>query len=92
MVRLSLNSNLTPTILNRFAASYNRFRNENGALPSFTGKDWAGKLGIQNTSANFFPGFTFTGNEYQGGTIPPFGVDLRDDYKSGSYIYQDDLT
>ena len=70
MVRLSLNSNLTPTILNRFAAGYNRFRNENGALPSFTGKDWAGKLGIQNTSANFFPGFTFTGNEYQGGTIP----------------------
>jgi hypothetical protein len=95
MVRLSLNSTLSPTILNRVAAGYNRFVNDNGSLLSQIGVDWAGKLGIQNTSPNVFPDFTFGANggkDYQGGTIARIGAGGADHSSNGSYIYQDDLT
>src|SRR6266478_6191276 len=48
MLRLSLNSTLTPTILNRVAAGYNRFLNTNGADPSTVNQDLASKIGLQN--------------------------------------------
>jgi hypothetical protein len=92
MVRLSLNSVLTPSISNRFAAGYNSFRNQVGALASTINQGWAGKIGVQNTSPNFFPAFSFTGPDYQGGTTPQLGEDTYTNYDSGSYIYQDDLT
>ena len=92
MVRLSLNSTLTPTILNRVAAGYNRFVNDNGAVPGTVNQDLAGKIGITNTGPNMFPVFKFSGKEYQGGTIDQEGVGFADKSNNGSYIYQDDLT
>ena len=95
MVRLSLNSTITPTILNRVAAGYNRFVNDNGALPYTVGKDLAGQIGIQNTSPNMFPTFSFNNDgakDYQGKDIGRMGVGFVDHSSNGSYIYQDDLT
>jgi hypothetical protein len=95
MVRLSLNSTITPTILNRVAAGYNRFVNDNGALPYTVGKDLAGQIGIQNTSPNMFPTFSFNNDgaaDYQGKDIGRMGVGFVDHSANGSYIYQDDLT
>ena len=95
MVRLALNSTLTPTILNRLSAGYNRFVNDNGSFPSFVNQDWAGKLGIQNTASTMFPTFSFGGAgaaPYQGGTIGRMGVGFVDESSNGSFVYQDDLT
>ena len=95
MVRLSLNSTITPTILNRVAAGYNRFVNDNGALPYTVGKDLAGQIGIENTSPNMFPTFSFNNDgakDYQGKDIGRMGVGFVDHSSNGSYIYQDDLT
>jgi hypothetical protein len=92
MLRLSLNSTLTPTLLNRVAAGYNRFLNEYGADPSTINKDWASRIGLQNLPGTLFPVMNFSGNEYQGGTISGFGVGFRNTSPNGSYVYQDDLT
>lgn len=95
MVRLSVNSTITPTILNRIAGGYNRFVNDNGALPYTVGKDLAGQIGIQNTSANMFPTFSFNNDgakDYQGKDIGRMGVGFVDHSSNGSFIYQDDLT
>jgi carboxypeptidase family protein len=92
MVRLALNSTLTPTILNRFAAGYNRFVNDNGAIPSTINQDWASKLGLQNLPGTMFPTFSFGGNEDQGGKIGRMGVGFVDRSNNGSFVYQDDLT
>ena len=59
MARASLNSTLTPTMINRISAGFNRFLNQNGGRPETINQDWAEKLGIQNTSDAFFPTFNF---------------------------------
>jgi len=92
MLRLSLNSTLTPTILNRVAAGYNRFLNTNGADPSTVNQDLASKIGLENLPGSMFPQIKFSGKEYQGGTVKKFGVGFVDTSPNGSYIYQDDLT
>jgi len=92
MVRLSWNSTLTPRVLNRVAAGYNRFLNEFGAPASAVNKDWASRIGLQNLPGTVFPVMNFSGNEYQGGTISGLGVGGRVTSPNGSYIYQDDLT
>jgi len=92
MVRLSLNSTISPTFLNRIAAGYNRFRNTNGALTRDIDQDWAGQIGIQNTSPAFFPVMAFGGAEYQGGRIARMGVGYAGEGYNGSWIAQDDLT
>ena len=92
MVRLSLNSTISPTVLNRIAAGYNRFRNQNGAPPETVGVDWAGKLGIQNTSPAWFPTFSFSGREWQGGTVGRMGVGFFNSSPNGSWVWNDDLT
>jgi carboxypeptidase family protein len=92
MVRLALTSTFTPTLLNRVAAGYNRFRNENGAPPETLNQDWATKIGMSNLPGTMFPTFRFTGAPYQGGTIGRMGVGFTDDSPNGSYIYTDDLT
>jgi hypothetical protein len=95
MVRLAFSSTLTPSLLNRVAAGYNRFRNQNGAHPSTVNKDFAQKIGLQNLPGTMFPTFSFNGDhatEYQGGRIGRMGVGFVDDSPNGSYIYQDDLT
>ena len=92
MLRLSLSSTLTPTVLNRVAAGYNRFLNTNGADPSTVNQDLAQKIGLQNLPGTMFPVIKFSGNEYQGGTVKRFGVGFVDSAPNGSYVYQDDLT
>lgn len=92
MVRLSLNSTLTPTLLNRVAAGYNRFVNDNGSVPNFINQDWATKLGLSNLPGTMFPTFSFGGNEDQGGKIGRMGVGYVGTSSNGSFIYQDDLT
>ena len=92
MARLSLTSTLTPSVVNRFAAGYNRFLNENGAPPGTLNQDYASKIGLQNLPGTLFPEFRFSGNEYQGGTIAQMGVGFSDYSPNGSYVYQDDVT
>ncbi|OLE87089.1 MAG: hypothetical protein AUG07_01565 [Acidobacteria bacterium 13_1_20CM_2_60_10] len=92
MLRLSLSSTLTPTLLNRVAAGYNRFLNQNGADPSTVNQDLAQKIGLQNLPGTMFPVIKFSGKEYQGGTVKKFGVGFVDASPNGSYVYTDDLT
>ncbi len=92
MVRLSLSSTLTPTIINRLAGGFNRFFNSNGARADTINKDWADKIGIQNTSPAGFPRFRFSGNSYQGGTIAQIGAGEVYPGANGSYVVTDDLT
>src|SRR6185437_7994910 len=42
--------------------------------------------------SELFPTMSFTGNNYQGGTIDPFGFGFFGYNPNGSYIYQDDVT
>jgi hypothetical protein len=92
MARASLDSTITPTLINRFAAGFNRFLNQNGEPLAQLNKDWAGQIGIQNTAATVFPDFRFTGPDYQGGTINGIGVGWFGAGANGSYILNDDLT
>jgi hypothetical protein len=95
MVRLSLSSTFTPTFLNRVAAGYNRFRNQNGAPPETVNKDLAQKIGLNNLPGTMFPVFRFDGNDAtaaQGGKIGRMGVGFVDDSPNGSYVYTDDVT
>jgi hypothetical protein len=92
MVRLALNSTLTPTILNHAGAGYNRFLNTNGADPSTVNQDLASKIGLSNLPGTMMPVVQFSGQEYQGGSVKKFGVGFVDSAPNGSYIYQDDLT
>jgi hypothetical protein len=92
MARLSLTSTLTPSLVNRFAAGFNRFLNENGAPPGTLNQDYASKIGLQNLPGTIFPEIKFSGNEYQGGTLAQMGVGFSDYSPNGSYVYQDDLT
>ena len=92
MFRASLNSTLRPTLLNRVAIGYNEFGNFNGAPQHNVGQDWAGKIGIQNTSATYFPVFQWRGNEWQGGSIGRMGVPFYGEGVNGSWVGQEDLT
>jgi hypothetical protein len=97
MVRLSLDSTFSATMLNRLAAGYNRFRNVNGNPPERVGIDWAGQIGIRNTDATYFPVFRFQGAEVQGGgnagiARGRIGIPFHSDAPNGSTVIQDDLT
>ena len=92
MARAALNSTLTPTLVNRVAAGFNRFLNQNGQPLAELGKDWATQMGIANTAGTVFPDFRFSGPDYQGGTINGIGVGWFGAGANGSYIVNDDLT
>jgi Carboxypeptidase regulatory-like domain/TonB dependent receptor len=92
MGRLSLNSTLSPSLINRVAGGVNWFFNSNGGRADTINKGWAEKLGIQNTSPAFFPTFKFSGTEYQGGTIAQIGSGGLYPGANGSWIFNDDLT
>ena len=92
MGRLSWTSTLSPSLVNRAALGYNRFRNENGAPPDTVNKDWASKIGIQNLPGTMFPFTDFSGTAFQGGSIARIGVGFVDDSANGSTIFADDLT
>lgn len=90
MVRMSVNSTLTDTVFNRFAAGYNRFRNSNESV--FVDEDWASQVGVQGTSPSHFPRMNFAGNEWQGGLTGQIGSSNAGEGFNGSWIFQDDLT
>ena len=92
MGRVSITSTLTPTLINTIALGYNRFMNQNGAPLYEIGQNWAQKIGIQNTSATMFPRFTFSGQNYQGGSIQQIGVDNYGAGANGSEVLKDDAT
>ncbi len=90
IVRLSLNSTVTPTVLNRVAAGYNRFRNSNESV--YVDQDWASQVGVKNTAKTHFPRMDFRGTEWQGGTIHQIGSSSAGESANGSWIVQDDVT
>jgi hypothetical protein len=92
MVRASLNSVISPTVMNRLGAGFNRFFNSNGARADTLNAGWAEKIGIQNTAPSGFPTFAFTGNEYQGGTIAQIGSGDVYPAANGSWVVNDDVT
>ncbi|HEY7211310.1 MAG TPA: TonB-dependent receptor [Bryobacteraceae bacterium] len=92
MGRVSYVATITPSLMNRFAAGYNRFLNQNGAVPGTINQDYASKIGLQNLPGTMFPFIRFTGNEYQGGTLARLGVGFADYSPNGSYVFQDDVT
>lgn len=90
MIRLSVDSTLSPTLLNRAAAGYNRFRNSNESV--YVDQGWPEKLGLKNTAPTTFPVMSFSGNEWQGGRTMQIGSGSAGEGFNGSYIVQDDVT
>ena len=92
MARASLTSTITPTLINRLAAGFNRFLNVNGAPLDTINQNWSSKIGLQNLPGTFFPSFTFSGPDYQGGTIDKIGVGFFGAGANGSWVLNDDAT
>jgi hypothetical protein len=92
IARISVTSTITPTLINRVAAGFNRFLNENGAYPTTINADLASQIGLQGLPGTMFPVLRFSGSSLQGGSISRMGVGFADYSPNGSYIYQDDLT
>ena len=92
MARLSITSTITPTLINNFGLGYGRFVNDNGTPLAVLNKNWAQKIGIQNTSAVDFPDFNFSGPDYQGGTIARIGMGSYGGSANGSEVLKDDAT
>jgi len=93
MARASLASTLTPRIVNRVALGYNRFLNVNGAPLATVNQDWAGKIGVQNTSPVYFPQMNLaSGSQWQGGSYGHLGVGFYGPGANGSWAVTDDLT
>ncbi len=90
LARLSLNSTLAPTVLNRVAAGYNRFRNSNESV--FVDQGWPEKIGLKGVAPTHFPSMRFGGNEWQGGTLIRIGSNTAGESFNGSWFLQDDLT
>ncbi len=93
IVRASEDWTISPTVLNHFAAGYNRFMNAN--VSAVLNEGWAEKIGIKNTSPAHFPRFNFSGRPHQGGSVSDrnmFGSSSTASHWHGSYIIQDDLS
>jgi len=92
MGRFSWTTTITPSLLNRFALGYNRFTNDNGALPSTVNNGCASTMGLQGLPDTMCPTLHFSGTEYQGGTIARMGVGFVDLSQNGSEVLVDDAT
>ena len=97
MVRAAWDSTLKPTVLNRLAFGYNRFRNQNGSVPEYVNVGWPELLGLQGLPDTIFPTLSYAGQPWQGGGggqvgIGRMGVGFYDNSPNGSMIIQDDLT
>ena len=94
LARLSLTSTLSSRIVNRAAAGFNRFLNENGAYPTTINADLASAIGLQNLPGTMFPVIQFNGpgSALQGNSIARMGVGFADTSPNGSWIFQDDVT
>jgi outer membrane receptor protein involved in Fe transport len=94
MGRVSLTTTITTSLINRAAGGINRFLNENGVpLQDTPAGGWAQAIGLTGLAPSpLFPTMTFSGANYQGGTISPLGRGSFSYDPNGSYIFQDDLT
>jgi len=94
LARLSLTSTLSSRVINRAAAGFNRFLNENGAYPSTINAGLASAIGLQNLPGTMFPVIQFNGpgSSLQGNSIARMGVGFADTSPNGSWIFQDDVT
>ena len=94
LARLSLTSTLSSRVVNRAAAGFNRFMNENGAYPTTINADLASTIGLQNLPGTMFPVIQFNGpgSSLQGNSIARMGVGFADTSPNGSWIFQDDVT
>jgi hypothetical protein len=94
LVRLSLTSTISPAIINRAAAGFNRFLNQNGAYPTTINAGLASAIGLKGLPDTMFPVIQFNGpgSPLQGNSIARMGVGFADFSPNGSWIYQDDLT
>jgi hypothetical protein len=94
LARLSLTSTISARIVNRAAAGFNRFLNENGAYPTTINANLAQTIGLQNLPGTMFPVIQFNGpgSTLQGNSIARMGVGFADYSPNGSWIFQDDLT
>jgi hypothetical protein len=94
LARLSLTSTVSARIVNRAAAGFNRFLNQNGAYPTTINANLASAIGLQNLPGTMFPVIAFNGpgSSLQGNTISRMGVGFADFSPNGSWIFQDDLT
>jgi len=93
MGRVAYDWTISGTLLNHFAAGYNRFGNNNESV--FVDQDWPQKLGIQNVPGTHFPVLTFSGQPFQGGGIGAGGrlaSGNRGGSFNGSTIFTDDFT
>lgn len=93
MGRLSWTATITPTLVNRLSGGVNRFLNINGIPTEGVPGGYDNKIGLTGLAPSAaFPVMKFSGNNYQGGTMDPFGFGREDYSPNGSYVYQDDLT
>jgi Carboxypeptidase regulatory-like domain len=92
MGRFSWSTTITPALLNRLALGYNRFDNNNGALPSTVNNGCAATMGFKNLPDTMCPVISFSGTTYQGGTIARMGVGFVDFSQNGSEVLTDDAT
>jgi Carboxypeptidase regulatory-like domain len=92
MGRFSWTTTITSALLNRAALGYNRFDNNNGALPSTVNNGCAATMGLSNLPDTMCPVIRFSGAAYQGGTIARMGVGFVDFSQNGSEVFVDDAT
>ncbi len=92
MGRFSWTTTITSSLLNRLALGYNRFTNNNGALPSTVNVGCASTEGLSGLPDTMCPTFNFSGTEYQGGSIARMGVGFVDFSQNGSEVLMDDAT
>lgn len=87
--RASDSFTISPSLLNVFNATYNRFWN--GSLPAETGTNWAQQLGFGNTGADNFPAISFGGgvNGFQTTSI---GNTWQGFYVSSTFLLGDTLS
>ncbi len=90
LVRFTEDWVIGPHLLNHFGFGYNRLNNSNVSL-SF-GQDWPSKLGLTGVAETTFPSITFSGKNYQGGTLNFLGRSNAGIEPNGSYIFQNDTT
>ena len=90
-----LTSTISPTIINRAAAGFNRFLNQNGAYPTTINADLAsGRRACRTCRARCSRLSSSTGRDprCRATSIARMGVGFADTSPNGSWIYQDDLT
>jgi len=94
LARASWTTTISPTLINRAAAGFNRFLNQNGAYPTTINADLASAVGLTGLPGTMFPVINFNGpgSALQGNGIARMGVGFADFSPNGSWIYQDDLT